>query len=101
MPLPLGGGDLLTSRFPCRDNPATSMTEEILVGYQIWERDIDAQMWDKYAGLKLCPKCGYRLDFQAYNPEFTLRRSEPDLGVTWDGGLVASARFREFCQQHA
>lgn len=46
-----------------------------------------------------CPTCGWRLDFQAHNPKYKLRSTKRDISATYDGQLIVSKQFRDFCQQ--
>lgn len=46
---------------------------------------------------RTCPSCGWRLDFQAHNPKYTLRSTRRDISATYDGQLIVSKRFRDFC----
>lgn len=47
-----------------------------------------------------CGTCGYRLDFQAHNPEYRLRSTKRDISETYDGQTIVSVRFRNFCIQN-
>ena len=46
-----------------------------------------------------CPSCGWRLDFQAHNPNYKLRSTKSDITGTYDGQIIVSRKFRDFCEQ--
>ncbi|TGJ98362.1 hypothetical protein EHQ53_01150 [Leptospira langatensis] len=45
----------------------------------------------------LCETCGSKKSFDYVNPDFKLKRGVYDLSITYDGYLIASQRFKDFC----
>lgn len=70
----------------------------VIVGYELYPTDIDSFMWDDFKEFPKCSRCGCRTDFFASNPNYRLAPSGPDFGATWDGEIIVTERFREFCQ---
>lgn len=71
-----------------------------LIGYVLSGQDNGTFMFDDDdPALPRCGLCGYKLDFQATNPQYRLGRKGRgwDVGGTFDGQLVVSRRFRDFC----
>jgi hypothetical protein len=76
-----------------------SGTPLVLIGYVPYPKDIDSQMWScRFEEFERCEACNLRMDYLGSNPKFRPPRSAPDYGSTWDGELIASRRFREFCE---
>ncbi len=42
----------------------------------------------------LCPACGCKTSRDHWNPEFVLKKTRYDLGITYDGFYIASERFK-------
>ncbi len=42
----------------------------------------------------LCPACGCKTSRDHWNPDFVLKKTRYDLGVTYDGFYIASERFK-------
>ncbi len=47
-----------------------------------------------------CPKCGSKTDSDYINPEFKAKHRRRDISVTYDGYIIVSKRFREFCRRN-
>lgn len=62
-------------------------------GYYDWRFGIDG-----IPHPATCPTCGRKTDTNYINPQFRVRRRRRDLTVTYDGYVLVSARFREFCE---
>jgi hypothetical protein len=70
----------------------------MVVGYYLSVADSKSYMFRDDSSLKKCPTCGYRLDFFAHNPQYTLRSAEHDLCATYDGQLIGTLAFKRFCE---
>lgn len=46
-----------------------------------------------------CPTCGRKTDANYINPRFKAKRRTWDISQTSDGYVIASARFRQFCEK--
>ena len=68
-----------------------------IITYYVHEQDSKLRMFRDDSSLKKCPKCGYRLDFFAHNPDFVLRKSQYDVYATYDGQTIVSQAFKDFC----
>jgi hypothetical protein len=44
-----------------------------------------------------CDKCGYRTDYRLNNVHFKLTRKIYEFSYTYDGVVIVSLRFKEFC----
>lgn len=72
------------------------------VGYVLVGHDNDTHMFNEDdPSLERCPTCGYKLDFQAFNPRYRLGKKGKgwDIGSTYDGQVVASKRFKAVCEK--
>ncbi|MCU7845078.1 MAG: hypothetical protein KZQ93_14710 [Candidatus Thiodiazotropha sp. (ex Monitilora ramsayi)] len=49
--------------------------------------------------LEVCPKCGYRTDFDYINKKFRVKRRTNDISYTYDGYCVVSLKFKETCER--
>lgn len=47
-----------------------------------------------------CSECGYRTDFEFYDPDFTPVRTVFDCSSTYDNFVIVSLKFKEFCVRH-
>lgn len=47
-----------------------------------------------------CPTCGRKTDPDFINPQFRVRCRKRDLTMRYDGYVLVSARFREFCESN-
>jgi hypothetical protein len=45
-----------------------------------------------------CPTCGRKVDRDYVSPSFKLRRKRMDVSGTYDGYVIVSERFRQFCR---
>lgn len=83
-----------------------------IVGYIIEGHDNDTYMLDADAqSIQRCPYCKYRIDFLLSNIHYGFTETfspaymdvavppQTDLSVTYDGQVVVSKRFKEFCLQ--
>lgn len=69
-----------------------------VIGYSLDAQDNDSDMFEDDAPLETCPRCGYRLNFEATNPDYQLRnKKKRDISATYDGQLIVSKSFRDFC----
>lgn len=66
-----------------------------LVGFNLYSQDNDTHMFS--AEPETCPVCNYRRNFLAYNPEYVLRGTKFDISTTYDGFVIVSEPFRQFC----
>jgi len=64
-------------------------------GYYDWRFGIDGAPHPA-----TCPICGRKTDPDYINPQFRVRRRKRDLTSTYDGFVLVSARFREFCESN-
>lgn len=76
------------------------------IGYKVAGPDNDNHMcsWSRgiledVPGVPVCPKCGYRTDFDFTNPEFKYKGKKHDYSYTHDLALITSERFRRFCME--
>ncbi|MBU0982129.1 Zn-ribbon domain-containing protein [Patescibacteria group bacterium] len=76
----------------------------MIIGYSLYGPDNDSYMCsdcenihEGMEGLKACPNCGYRTDFQYVNKQFKMKRRVYDFSFTYDGYPICSLRFKEFC----
>jgi hypothetical protein len=81
------------------------------IGFKLSGHDNDTEMYSRSdPSLPRCPKCGYRLDFQAYNPEYSFKKSfntiymdelkisvQTAVTYTYDGQMIVTTSFKEFC----
>lgn len=76
-----------------------SGTPLLLIGYVLYPKDIDSQMWSyRFEEFERCEACNLRMDYFGSNPKFRPPRTAPDFGSTWDAELIVSRRFREYCE---
>lgn len=71
-----------------------------IIGYSLSGHDNDTYMFDgDEPSLERCTNCGYRLNFQAFNPRYRLGRKGRawDIGSTYDGQLIVSQKFKDVC----
>jgi len=80
-----------------------------VVGYTLSVPDNGTFMFRQKPDLKRCEACGYLLKSLPHNPEYQRRKREvdhkldgyfvrgADLSSTYDGYLIASRRFKDFC----
>ena len=68
-----------------------------LIGYTLSAQFNDTSMFDDDDPIPLCARCGYRLEFGGTNPRYRSRKRKRDIGATYDGQLIVSVAFREFC----
>jgi len=54
---------------------------------------------DGVAHAATCPTCGRKTDPDYVNPKFKAKRRSWDISATYDGYLLVSRRFREFCEK--
>jgi hypothetical protein len=69
------------------------------IGFTIWPKENRAYMF--YAipkGLEICSGCGHRIDVDAHNPAFRMKRTPYEVTVTYDSQIIVSRRFRDFCE---
>ncbi|MCP4857463.1 MAG: hypothetical protein GY903_23510 [Fuerstiella sp.] len=64
-------------------------------GYYDWRFGIDG-----IPHPATCPTCGRKTDPEYINPHFRVRCRKRDLTATYDGYVLVSARFREFCESN-
>jgi hypothetical protein len=53
---------------------------------------------DPASGCPSCASCGYRTDPDFTNPAFRLRTRRYDISCCYDGAIIVSARFMDFCR---
>lgn len=53
------------------------------------------RVFDDVIGVKVCPECHYRTNFDFVNQDFTIKRKTYDLSATYDGYYIASLKFKE------
>ncbi|MCT7944159.1 hypothetical protein [Shewanella septentrionalis] len=53
------------------------------------------RVFDDVIGVKVCPVCHYRTNFDFVNQNFTIKRKIYDLSATYDGYYIASLKFKE------
>jgi hypothetical protein len=75
-------------------------------GYSLSGYDNDSFMcsstdrvFDNMNGLEVCPKCGYRTNFNYINSEFRVKRRTNDISYTYDGYCIVSLKFKEACER--
>ena len=77
---------------------------EILIGYSISGYDNDSYMtgccdrlFPEAGDVPKCEKCGYRTDYRYTDKNFVLHRKTMDFSYTYDGIVIVSLKFKEFC----
>lgn len=83
-----------------------------IVGYVLGGHDNGTYMYEPGdKAISLCPRCGFRLDFFPTNPDYALKKrfkpvtgqptvsKETALSSTYDGQLIVSQGFKDFCLQ--
>lgn len=75
-------------------------------GYSLSGYDNDSHMcsstdrvFDDVGGLAVCPRCGYRTDFNYINERFRVKRRTNDISYTYDGYCIVSLKFKEACER--
>jgi hypothetical protein len=58
------------------------------------------RVFDYQPDLNLCPKCGYRTDFEYINSDFKVKRRTNDISYTYDGYCIVSLKFKEACVRY-
>ncbi|ABK48626.1 conserved hypothetical protein [Shewanella sp. ANA-3] len=53
------------------------------------------RVFDDVIGVKVCPGCHYRTNFEFVNQDFKIKRKTYDLSATYDGYYIASLKFKE------
>lgn len=74
-----------------------------IIGHNLSGQDNDTYMFDEDdPSLERCRSCGYRLNFQAFNPKYRLGKKGRawDIGSTYDGQLIVSRKFKEVCTKN-
>jgi hypothetical protein len=75
----------------------------MIIGYEIYGRANASQMTGSceklFPDIKVpqCPVCSYRTDYRVTNPKFILKRKNYDFSFTYDGIIIVSIRFKDFC----
>lgn len=69
---------------------------ETLVAKRLSASDNDSYMHKVYPNC--CSKCGYPTKSEV-NPNFELKKKHFDASYTYDGYLIVSQRFKDFCQK--
>lgn len=67
-----------------------------LPGFNLYGHDNDTYMFSD-AGPETCPVCSYRRDLLAYNPDYVLVKTDTDISTTYDGFVIVSEAFKQFC----
>src|SRR5437016_1760800 len=70
-----------------------------IVGYTLSAQDNDTYMFEDDGAIAHCSSCGYRLDFEMTNPLYQPKKTEKDLGATYDGQWIVSLAFKNFCKE--
>jgi endogenous inhibitor of DNA gyrase (YacG/DUF329 family) len=47
-----------------------------------------------------CPECGSKTDRDYINPDFRPKKRRRDINSTYDGCIIVSRRFRDFCRRN-
>src|SRR5262249_31730646 len=47
-----------------------------------------------------CPKCGSKTNPEYINPNFRPKKRRRDINSTYDGCIIVSKRFRQFCRRN-
>ena len=75
-------------------------------GYSISGFDNDSFMcssadrvFDEIGDIDVCPKCGYRTDFNYIYEKFRVKRRGNDISFTYDGYCIVSLKFKEACDR--
>lgn len=74
-----------------------------VIGYVLTGQDNDTFMFEQDdPAVPRCRVCGYKLDFQAFNPNYRLgkRGRSWDIAGTYDGQVIVSRRFRDVCMDN-
>jgi len=67
-------------------------------GYVISGEFNDSEMYDSEdPNLPICKKCGYKTDYEYISPYFRLTKKVYDVSVTYDGHIIVSQKFKDFC----
>jgi hypothetical protein len=79
----------------------------ITVGHAIYGPDNDSYMTadrenilEELTNIPICDKCGYRTDYRYNNVYFKLTRKTYEFSYTYDGVMIVSLRFKEFCDRN-
>lgn len=78
---------------------AQQLAGTALVGYVLYGQDNGSHMYYNAKGLKVCSKCGYKVDPEYVNPELRIRKRNYDFSYTYDGCCIVSLKFKEFCDR--
>lgn len=57
------------------------------------------RVFEEMESLEVCPKCGYRTDFEYINKNFRVKRRTNDISYTYDGYCIVSLKFKEACER--
>jgi hypothetical protein len=69
----------------------------MILGYSI---DVPDNDYDMYGKINL-PACARYMDVYSINlidPTFKFRKRKMNISTTWDGFLIVSDRFKQFCE---
>ena len=70
----------------------------MIIGYNIGGEFNDSHMFDADdKNLPICKKCGYVTDYDYVDPNFNLKKEIYDISYTYDGRVIVSLKFKEFC----
>lgn len=76
----------------------------MLIGYEIFGNDNNSYMtgsceklMPELKFLPKCKKCGYRTDYRYTDKDFIQKRKSLDFSSTYDGIIIVSLKFKEFC----
>ena len=70
----------------------------MLIGYNIGGDFNDSYMFDSNdIYMPICEKCGYVTNYDYISPNFELNKEIYDISYTYDGRVIVSLRFKEFC----
>jgi len=69
------------------------------IAYSLTGHDNDSYFFESAPGNVFCQQCGSCVD-KSYLPDNMTIRRKYDIGSSYDGRDIVSARFKEFCDEH-
>lgn len=73
----------------------------MIIGYNLGGDFNGNHMFDlDDPNLPICKKCGYVTNLDYISPLFKLKKQIYDISYTYDGRVIVSLKFKEFCLRH-